>query len=50
MEVHSQGRIFEQDQYRDLTPQELVGIDSVYRRVHVPVSLDMHLDEFRAML
>ncbi len=50
MKVHSQGGVFVIDRHRDLTEEELVGIDAVFRRVRVPVTLDMNLQEFKALL
>ncbi len=49
MKVHSQGGMFEIDRYRIMTDKDLADIDAVFRRVRIPVSLDMTLDEYKAL-
>lgn len=49
MQVHSQGRIFEIDRYRTMTDKDLSDIHAIFRRVRIPISMDMTLEEYKAL-
>ncbi len=49
MKVHSQGGMFEIDRHRSMTDKDLADIEAVFRRVRVPINLDMTLEEYKAL-